>query len=88
MDGKPDYIPVDVWKSAISALSHKTLGNLYAGPRVVKVAEAILAERKRCADLLRHDAPHSPRRYIYDKTPDRRIAACDALDAAILAVAK
>lgn len=57
------------------------------------IARAILAAEKRGEErereaieaLLTHGAPHSPRRYIYDNTADRRIWACDQLDETIRA---
>lgn len=47
------------------------------------ITAAVAAEREALQALLAHGAPHSPRRYIYDNTADRRIWACDQLDAAI-----
>lgn len=46
-------------------------------------AAAVLAEREAILAMLAVDGPHSPRRYIYDTKPDRRIWAMDKLEAAI-----
>lgn len=80
---KPDEIPQDVWDAALDAA-----GPLHAFADVVeRIARTILAakaeEREAIQALLAREAPHSPRRYIYDSTADRRIWACDQLDADI-----
>lgn len=87
---KPDWCPKEVWDCVerLPIISE----NFDDGDMMI-VARAILAAEKRGEErereaieaLLAHGAPHSPRRYIYDNTADRRIWACDQLDAAIRA---
>ncbi len=86
---KPEDIPQAVWEAVqteISAPGVHVHPNSYS---IVldRIARAIIAakaeERQAIQALLAHGAPHSPRRYIYDVTADRRIWACDQLDTAI-----
>lgn len=82
---RPEDIPQDIWDKAIEIDCGFLSG--HRGLYVEDIARAIMAakaeEREAIQALLAHGAPHSPRRYIYDNTADRRIWACDQLDAAI-----
>lgn len=86
---KPDDIPQDVWDKAWGAYfkrcdEAKRLAEHFEEIEVIDLlCRAVLAERDRCLTLIVHGAPHSPRRYIFDKDHDRRTWACDRLEASI-----
>ena len=91
---KPEDIPQDVWTAATAEAvlfadwlsagnSTGSLSDHATSALADSFARAILAERERILAMLAAGAPHSPRRYIYDTSPDRRVIACDRLEAAI-----
>lgn len=84
---KPEDISQEVWEQAINATQSFDGPTSQCTEVCEIVARAILAakgeERSAIQALMAREAPHSPRRYIYDTTADRRIWACDQLDAAI-----
>jgi hypothetical protein len=75
----------DVWTALANNEAHgrdaETL--LFARALVEARQQGREEMRKGIQDLLAHGAPHSPRRYIYDTTPDRRNWANDQLDESI-----
>lgn len=90
---KPDDIPQDVWDKA-EVIAKEATRDAMRDPLMPyyvtvspHIARAIITakaeEREAIQDMLDRAAPHSPRRYIYDPTADRRIWACDQLDSAI-----
>ena len=93
---KPDWCPQEVWDVAVCLTKFALAGHTFEPTENVELEEASVAaeiaraimaakakEREAIQVLLGHGAPHSPRRYIYDNTVDRRIWACDQLDEAI-----